>query len=149
RYGSVAPDGTYSSPIESSGRRFFTMLGSLVQGRVSLDGAAVNAQKIGLAIAVRYGNERRQFPGANGEETVLLDYGRHQRRLIPLIARTYAAHFAHDRLLDLFHAVFSGEMDTPESREDLETMAAALKASATGTALSTLQECREACGEIG
>ena len=40
RYGSVAADGTYSSPIESSGRRFFTMLGSLVQGRVSLDGAA-------------------------------------------------------------------------------------------------------------
>lgn len=149
RYGSVAPDGTYSSPIESSGRRFFTMLGSLVQGRVSLDGAAVNAQKIGLAIAVRYGNERRQFPGANGEETVLLDYGRHQRRLIPLIARTYAAHFAHDRLLDLFHAVFSGEMDTPESREDLETMAAALKASSTWTALSTLQECREACGGAG
>ena len=149
RYGSVAADGTYSSPIESSGRRFFTMLGSLVQGRVSLDGAAVNAQKIGLAIAVRYGNERRQFPGANGEETVLLDYGRHQRRLIPLIARTYAAHFAHDRLLDLFHAVFSGETDTPESREDLETMAAALKASSTWTALSTLQECREACGGAG
>ena len=149
RYGSVAADGTYSSPIESSGRRFFTMLGSLVQGRVSLDGAAVNAQKIGLAIAIRYGNERRQFPGANGEETVLLDYGRHQRRLIPLIARTYAAHFAHDRLLDLFHAVFSGETDTPESREDLETMAAALKASSTWTALSTLQECREACGGAG
>ena len=52
-------------------------------------------------------------------------------------------------LLDLFHAVFSGETDTPESREDLETMAAALKASSTWTALSTLQECREACGGAG
>ncbi|NKX49184.1 acyl-CoA dehydrogenase, partial [Arthrobacter deserti] len=41
RYGDVAPDGTYSSPIASPGRRFFTMLGTLVQGRVSLDGAAV------------------------------------------------------------------------------------------------------------
>lgn len=40
-------------------------------------------------------------------------------------------------------------MDTPESREDLETMAAALKASSTWTALSTLQECREACGGAG
>src|SRR5699024_3887948 len=29
RYGDVAPDGTYSSPIESPGRRFFTMLGTL------------------------------------------------------------------------------------------------------------------------
>ena len=36
--GDVADDGTYSSPIASPGRRFFTMLGTLVQGRVSLDG---------------------------------------------------------------------------------------------------------------
>ena len=40
KYGDVAADGTYSSPIKSAGRRFFTMLGTLVQGRVSLDGAA-------------------------------------------------------------------------------------------------------------
>ena len=40
RYGDVAADGTYSSDIPSPGRRFFTMLGALVQGRVSLDGAA-------------------------------------------------------------------------------------------------------------
>src|SRR5690606_19874459 len=90
RYGDVAPDGTYSSPIKSPGRRFFTMLGTLVQGRVSLDGSAGNAAKMGLAIAVRYGNERRQFTGASDTtETGLLDYRRHQRRLIPLIAETY------------------------------------------------------------
>lgn len=150
RYGQVAEDGTYTSPIESPGRRFFTMLGSLVQGRVSLDGAAGVASKIALATAIRYGNERRQFTGASeSEETVLLDYAEHQRRLIPLIAQAYAGHFAHDRLLDLFHAVFSGEMDTPESREDLETMAAALKPISTWRALETLQTAREACGGAG
>ena len=63
RYGDVAEDGTYSSPIASPGRRFFTMLGTLVQGRVSLDGAAINAAKMGLQIAVTYGNQRRQFAG--------------------------------------------------------------------------------------
>ncbi len=150
RYGSVAPDGTYTSPIASPGRRFFTMLGSLVQGRVSLDGAAVNAAKIGLAIAVRYAGERRQFPGAlPDQEVVLLDYATHQRRLILPIAETYASHFAHDRLLDLFHAVFSGETDTPDRREDLETTAAALKATSTRFALDALQEAREACGGAG
>ena len=150
RYGQVAPDGTYSSPIESPGRRFFTMLGSLVQGRVSLDGAAGVASKIALATAVRYGNERRQFSSGTGsDETVLLDYGEHQRRLLPLVAHAYAGHFAHDRLLDLFHAVFSGETDTPESREDLETMAAALKPVSTWRALETLQTSREACGGQG
>ncbi|MBD8078799.1 acyl-CoA dehydrogenase [Cellulosimicrobium arenosum] len=150
RYGSVDADGTYESPIDSPGRRFFTMLGSLVQGRVSLDGAAVTASKLGLAIAVRYANERRQFTGASPtEEMVLLDYGTHKRRLIVPIAEAYAAHFAHDRLLDLFHSVFSGEEDTPEQREDLETTAAALKATSTRFALDTLQETREACGGAG
>src|SRR5690606_8998341 len=50
RYGDVAPDGTYTSPIESPGRRFFTTLGTLVQGRVSLDGAATIGSAMGLAI---------------------------------------------------------------------------------------------------
>ncbi|HYZ79769.1 MAG TPA: acyl-CoA dehydrogenase family protein, partial [Solirubrobacteraceae bacterium] len=39
RYGDVDEDGVYSSPIESVGRRFFTMLGTLVQGRVCISGA--------------------------------------------------------------------------------------------------------------
>lgn len=149
RYGDVAEDGTYSSPIASPGRRFFTMLGTLVQGRVSLDGAAVNAARIGLAIAVTYANERRQFQGATGEETVLLDYAEHQRRLLPLVAVTYAAGFAHEDLLALFDDVFSGRNDTQDTREDLETMAAALKATSTWHALRTLQTAREACGGAG
>ena len=150
RYGDVAPDGTYTSPIASPGRRFFTMLGTLVQGRVSLDGSANNAAKMGLAIAVRYGNERRQFTGASDtDETVLLDYRRHQRRLIPLIAETYAGHFAHETLLEKFDEVFSGANDDDASRQDLETLAAALKPLSTWHALRTLQESREACGGAG
>nr|WP_239078684.1 acyl-CoA dehydrogenase [Cellulomonas marina] len=149
RYGQVAPDGTYSSPIASPGRRFFTMLGTLVQGRVSLDGAAVAAARAGLAVAVTYGNQRRQFAGPGGDEGVLLDYAEHQRRLLPLLAETYAAGFAHEDLLAAFDDVFSGRNDTTESREDLETMAAALKAASTWSALRTLQTCREACGGAG
>ena len=101
RYGDVAADGTYSSPIASPGRRFFTMIGTLVQGRVSLDGAAVNASKLALVIAITYGNQRRQFTGASDtEEEVLLDCQQHQRRLLPRLAQTYAQAFAHERLLD-------------------------------------------------
>ncbi len=150
RYGSVAADGTYTSPIASPGRRFFTMLGTLVQGRVSLDGAAVNASRIGLAIALTYAGQRRQFAGASAsEEVMLLDYGEHQRRLLPLLAETYAAGFAHEHLLAAFDDVFSGRADTPESREDLETLAAALKPTSTWHALRTLQTAREACGGAG
>ncbi|MDH6277775.1 acyl-CoA oxidase [Aurantimicrobium minutum] len=149
RYGDVAEDGTYTSPIASPGRRFFTMLGTLVQGRVSLDGAAVNASKLALQIAVTYGNERRQFGQAGHGETVLMDYQRHQRRLIPLIATTYAQAFSQEVLLEKFDSVFSGADDTDENRQDLETLAAALKPLSTWHALNTLQETREACGGQG
>src|SRR2546428_10020696 len=47
RFGKVARDGTYSSPIESETRRFFTMLGTLVSGRVSVAGGAPRATQAG------------------------------------------------------------------------------------------------------
>ena len=150
RYGDVAPDGTYSSDIASPGRRFFTMIGTLVQGRVSLDGAAAVAQQAALAIAIRYGSERRQFNASSStQEEVLLDYRRHQRRLFTRLAKAYAQSYAHERLLVKFDGVFSGRTDTPEEREDLETLAAGLKALSTWQALDTLQEAREACGGAG
>jgi acyl-CoA oxidase len=150
RYGNVDPDGEYTSSIASPGRRFFTMLGTLVQGRVSLDGAATAASALGLQIALTYGSERRQFTaGSETDEEVLLDYQRHQRRLIPRLATTFAQTFAHDDFLVKFDAVFSGASDTDEDRQDLETLAAALKPLSTWHALDTLQEAREACGGSG
>ncbi|MEO7017870.1 MAG: acyl-CoA dehydrogenase [Leifsonia sp.] len=150
KYGDVAEDGTYTSPIDSPGRRFFTMLGTLVQGRISLDGSAINAAKIGLKIAITYGDERRQFTAAsNTDEEVILDYQRHQRRLLPLLATTYAGSFAHEVFLHKFDDVFSGRTDTDADRQDLETIAAALKPLSTWHALDTLQEAREACGGAG
>ncbi|MGX5718301.1 acyl-CoA dehydrogenase family protein [Arthrobacter sp. MAHUQ-56] len=150
RYGNVDADGTYSSPIASPGRRFFTMLGTLVQGRVSLDGAAVAASKVALKAAIQYATERRQFnASSHTDEEVLLDYQRHQRRLFTRLATTYAASFAHEQLLQKFDDVFSGANDTDADRQDLETLAAALKPLSTWHALDTLQECREACGGAG
>ena len=120
-----------------------------MQGRVSLTGAVTNAQKLALDIAVRYSLARKQFHGSDGEETTLLDYGRHQRRLIPLIALTYAQIFTHQEMLNQYHAVFTGENDTDESRSDLETVSAAAKALSSWYSLNTVQECREACGGQG
>jgi len=150
RYGDVAVDGKYSSAIASPGRRFFTMLGTLVQGRVSLDGAATQASAMALTIAITYGSQRRQFTaGSDTDEEVILDYQRHQRRLLPRLATTYAQTFAHDQFLVKFDQVFSGTADTDSDRQDLETLAAALKPLSTWHALDTLQEAREACGGAG
>jgi len=150
KLGDVDENGNYSSPIESSGRRFFTMLGTLVQGRVSLATTAANASALALTGAITYGNQRRQFNAASDiEEQVLLDYGLHQRRLIDRLARTYADIFATNDLLVKFHEVFSGEDDSDENRQELETLAAGIKAITTWNGLDTFQETREATGGAG
>jgi acyl-CoA oxidase len=151
KYADVGDDGTYVSAIDNPDRRFFTMLGTLVQGRVCVGGAAVNATKVALVIAVRYAARRRQFgPPGTGEETRLLDYGQHRRRLLPLLARTYALHFAQERVAADLHRVFSDPDGASERvRRALESRAAATKALATWHASRTIQECREACGGAG
>lgn len=151
RYGAVAPDGTYSSPIESQTKRFFTMVGTLVQGRISVSGAAVSATKVALTIAVRYGLARRQFENpATGEEVVILDFLAHQRRLLPALATTYALHFAQEALVAKLDEAFADLDAYPEDeRRRLESLAAGIKATTTWHATHTIQTCREACGGAG
>ncbi|MBK1785632.1 acyl-CoA dehydrogenase family protein [Prauserella cavernicola] len=151
RYGDVAEDGTYASPIESDGRRFFTMLGTLVRGRVSVAGSAGSATKRALTIAVRYGERRRQFhrPGER-DEVVVLDYLAHQRKLLPALATTYALHFAQEELVATLDELQSGTGEVDEVRQrELESRAAGLKAVTTWHATSTIQAAREACGGAG
>ncbi|MGH8964807.1 MAG: acyl-CoA dehydrogenase family protein, partial [Actinomycetes bacterium] len=103
-FGDVAEDGTYTSSIASETRRFFTMLGTLVRGRISVAGGAGTATQKALALAIRYGEIRRQFadPGT-GQEVVVLDYLVHQRKLLPALATTYALHVAQGDLVSDMH----------------------------------------------
>lgn len=149
RYGSVDEEGVYTSPIESRNARFFTMIGTLVRGRVSVGGAARAAAEVALSIAVRYGLERRQFEGLPGEETVLLDYRVHQRRLLPLLAEAYALRFAQNQLVARMHRLQTESDPDPLAQRELESRAAGLKALQTEFATRAIQECREACGGAG
>ncbi|MFS0883791.1 acyl-CoA dehydrogenase [Aeromicrobium sp. 179-A 4D2 NHS] len=149
RYGHVDEGGTYSSPIESRNARFFTMIGTLVRGRVSVGGAARAAAEVALSIATRYALQRRQFEGAPGEEVVLLDYRMHQRRLLPLLAEAYALRFAHNQLVARMHRLQTEEDPDPHAQRELEGRAAGLKAAQTEFATRAIQECREACGGAG
>jgi acyl-CoA oxidase len=152
RFADVAEDGTYSSSIENENRRFFTMLGTLVRGRISVAGGAGSAAQKALALAIRYGATRRQFADpTTGEEVALLDYRAHQRKLLPALATTYALHFAQEDLVAEMHRIQApGAVVTDEkAQRDLEYRAAGLKALATWHATATIQACREACGGAG
>lgn len=142
RFARVSEQGRYESEIPSPSRRFFTMLGTLVAGRVSIAAASVSVAKVGLAVAIRYAAVRRQFGPPGGPETTILDYPAHQRRLLPALAATYALHFAVAALRDRYAA---GDGDARE----IEAMAAGLKAYASWHTTRTLQDCRECCGGQG
>jgi acyl-CoA oxidase len=148
RFGAVDPEGRYSSPIVGQGRRFFTMLATLVAGRISIAAASVSAAKTGLTIAIRYSTRRRQFGPAGGAEVALLHYLGHQRSLLPRLAHTYALHFAVRRLVDDYAR--GARSDAPAGAgSEVEARAAALKVLASDACVRTLQACREACGGRG
>jgi acyl-CoA oxidase len=149
RYADVDPEGRYKSPIENANKRFFTMLGTLVQGRVCISGASVSAAKSALTIATRYGLSRKQFGPSGEDEVAILDYRTHQRRLMPLLAKTYALHFAQAELAQQFHDVFSTDDPSERDRRRLETLAAGMKATASWHATQAIQTARECCGGAG
>ncbi len=150
RYGDIDDDGRYTSPIESVNRRFFTMLGTLVRGRITVGAGAGAAARNALAIAVRYGAQRTQFTYPDGEnEVVILDYLGHQRKLLPRLARSYGLALAQNRLVEKMAAIDAGEVEGEQAQRELEARAAGIKAITTEHATDTIQVCREACGGAG
>lgn len=143
RFASVNDKGEFESPIPSDNRRFFTMLGTLVGGRIGIPRSALSAAKSGLAITIKYSDQRRQFGPDGGSEVPILNYRMHQRRLMPLLAKTYALHFALRYVTNRFLT------KTEEEAQEIEALAAGLKAHTTWTTRNALQECREACGGKG
>lgn len=153
RFAHMDEDGRYTSPIANPSRRFFTMLGTLVGGRVSVAAGSVSVAKVALAIAIRYATARRPFAGGDGEEPLpLLSYPTHGRRLLPRLATAYVYHFAVAGLRRRFAEAqrpFAIPDGTPGDTRELEAQAAALKALTTSFAVTTARACREACGGQG
>ena len=143
RFASVNDKGEFESPIPSDNRRFFTMLGTLVGGRIGIPRSALAAAKSGLTIAIRYSDQRRQFGPEGGSEVPILNYRMHQRRLIPPLAKTYAVHFALQYLTNRFLNKTEAEM------QEIEALAAGMKSYSTWSTRDILQECREAIGGKG
>ncbi|CAN5405384.1 acyl-CoA dehydrogenase [soil metagenome] len=150
RYGGVNADGDYVSDIDNPSRRFFTMLGTLVRGRICIAGAGAVAGRRGLSIATRYAAQRRQFsaPGHDGE-VLLIDYLAHQRKLLPGIAEAYALMFAQNEITERMQDLHEAPEKDMEAQRELETRAAGLKAISTRFGNDTIQVCREACGGAG
>ena len=171
RFATVDEKGRYASPIPSADRRFFTMLGTLVAGRISIAAASVSAAKVGLTVALRWSTRRLQFGPSGEAEVPLLHYLSHQRRLLVPLAATYGLHFAARELTARYAKRQTAEGGVPpppsalpssdpkdgspeaapgdEEGRRIDVEAAGLKAYASRHCVETVQACREACGGQG
>ncbi|MCW5516255.1 acyl-CoA dehydrogenase [Muriicola sp. Z0-33] len=144
KYGEIRDDGSYFSNIKNPNKRFFTMLGTLVGGRICVAKGALSGAKMSLAIAVNYALERRQFNDSiKVQEDLIMDYPSHQLRLTPAIASCYVYQVALDQLMEDY------SNDTNSDKRKIETQVAGLKSVITNFSNATIQECREACGGKG
>ena len=142
-YGGIDEKGNYKSAIENPNKRFFTMLGTLVGGRICVAKGALAGAKMSLNIAINYAMKRRQFnDNTKMQEDLLMDYPSHQLRLIPKVASTYLYHVV---LVRAMREYANSEGD----KRKIETQVAGLKGTITAFSTKTIQECREACGGKG
>lgn len=151
RFATIDSDGQYQSPIESPSRRFFTMLGTLVGGRICVGSAAVSAARTSLAIAIRYATVRRQFAAGSSEpERALLEYPSHRKRLLPHLAESVVLRTAFEaaRVRHSEHLAQTKEGAQADARQ-LEAEVAILKVLGSRHGVDAVQACREACGGQG
>ncbi|KAF9378679.1 hypothetical protein CPB97_009413 [Podila verticillata] len=147
KYGGINEDGVYESMFQNKDQRFGGQLVNLSEGRVGLAVSSINMSKTALTIAIRYGQTRRQFGAKEiGQlETRIMDYNLHQRRLYPLLAQTYAMHFAARTIAKLKD---TEKTDLKEIKQ-FHVISSGLKSLHTWHLLDTLQATREACGGQG
>ncbi len=144
KYGDITTEGVYKSDIKNPNKRFFTMLGTLVGGRICVARAGLGGAKMALAIAIKHALKRRQFnDSVKVQEDLLMDYPTHQLRLTPLVASSYVYHVTLDKMMEAYCD------ETQPDKRKVETQVAGLKAIITWFANDTIQECREACGGKG
>lgn len=155
----VAKDGTVTlPPLEQLSYI------SLLQGRVGMASDSYRICARFITVATRYAVGRRQFKGdqsKKGEETQLINYPLHQRRLMPYLALTYAAAVGTDRL-ERQHQSTVDELEAAVERNDEKAIykaladtkslfidSAALKSTLTWLAEQCITEARQSCGGQG
>ncbi|KAL0721477.1 hypothetical protein Bca4012_036076 [Brassica carinata] len=147
RFGDVSRDGKYTSSLPTINKRFGATLGELVGGRVGLAYASVGVLKISATIAIRYSLLRQQFGPPKQPEVSILDYQSQQHKLMPMLASTYAYHFATVYLVEKY-----SEMKKTHDEQlvaDVHALSAGLKSYITSYTAKSLSVCREACGGHG
>lgn len=138
RFCDVEADGTFVTKAESPGDLFRMTVGPLMVERL-VPFASV-ACKFALAVAVRFSRERKQFGPPGGDEIPIMSYVSHQRRLMPVLAKTYAISI----MLEKMHAQLDHLLPTGLPR-DFQALCSSYKAISYEYATETVRTSRECC----
>ncbi|XP_057970388.1 acyl-coenzyme A oxidase 2, peroxisomal [Malania oleifera] len=147
RFGDVSRDGKYTSILPSINKRFAATLGELVGGRVGLAYSSVSVLKVAVTIAIRYSLLRQQFGPPKKPEVSILDYQSQQHKLMPMLASSYAFHFATLHLVEKYSEMKKSHDE--QVTADVHALSAGLKAYVTAYTSKSLSICRESCGGHG
>lgn len=149
RFGQVADDGTYSSPIKSNGKRFAYSIACLTAGRMIICRGAIENSAVALIIALRYAFVRRQF-GPLNQEKQLINYPSHQYRLFPRFAESIVGYISTLWMMTKWKETVPNLFEKGNKDPELcHGLSSVLKAFTSWIANKTIHECRQACGSNG
>lgn len=146
-YADVNESGNYVCSMDPD-TRFGLSISELSGGRVLISGCSIVAERICLAIALRFASQRKQFgPGDCAEtEVATLSYPTIQRLLLVPLCRVLVAELVHRHVSDLYVHRHT-ERKTPMAV--IHALTAGVKAMNSWNMISTLSACRESCGGQG
>ncbi|MGW1752330.1 acyl-CoA dehydrogenase family protein [Streptomyces sp. NPDC002092] len=142
-HGRLGHDGTLISNLGNRRKRFLRSIGRVTVGKMCMSGAAVGASRAALAIAVRYGEQRRVAGPKAGQRIPVNAHRSHHARLLRSLATAYAMTFLHRS------AIAAWTRHTAETRDEAERLVAVAKGWITWQARLITAECRERCGAQG
>ena len=116
KYGEVEPDGTYTLADRQPQPPVLHHAGHPDPRPGHRGRQRRRRRAVALDIATRYALQRKQFSSPDDDsEVLIMDYLVHQRRLFPLIARSYALQFAQNELVAKCHDLQTRTSPTPRS----------------------------------
>ncbi|CAL8074759.1 unnamed protein product [Calicophoron daubneyi] len=149
RYSKFSTDGKFHTSLEDfAGERFHQVFHQLSSGRIAVACMCSGATKASLAIALAYSAAHLTIGPTGKLDTPIWDHRLQQQSLLPLLARTYAVHFALSHLKDEWTRVLKCASEE-KSWTSVYLMSSVLKSIASWDLVNTANICRERTGVEG